>query len=91
MWNTLGITAPLFSFCLRIFKQLVFTNVPLRFTWFTDKEKHLFIRQRTYGYPHKLPAITVALLDPNTIRNPTPSSGKYITQGFYVRGPQPRR
>ena len=42
----------LFSFCLGIFKQLVFSNVPLSLTCFPPKAKYLFISGiLKKGYP----------------------------------------
>ena len=42
----------LFSFCLGIFKQLAFSNVPLSLTCFPPKAKYLFIRGiLKKGYP----------------------------------------
>ena len=76
-----------FSFCLGIFKQLVFSNVSLSLTCFPPKAKYLFISVSWRKGIHKScrPSLW-PLLD----LNPTPSSGKYITQGFYIRGPQRR-
>ena len=70
----------LFSFCLGIFKQLVFSNVSSSLTCFPPKAKYLFISGILKKGIHKScrPSLW-PLLD----LNPTPSSGKYIiTQGF---------
>ena len=63
----------LFSFCLGIFRQLVFSNVP-------PKEKYLFISGTLKkGYPQRHPAIVVAFI----ISKPYPIIGKV----YYTRFP----